>query len=1177
MARSLKVARESIKTVKLALARNAFPSQTALATELGLSRGTVASFLNGKPVDRLNFIEISEKLNLNWQAISCMETESGPEYILANPRRDWGDAPDVAVFFGRSGELATLQEWILRDKCRLVVLLGIGGIGKTALSVLVGKEIQHEFDYAIWRSLRNAPPLEDVLTELVRFLSQQKESLLPETTEGKLLRLMDYFRQRRCLVILDNAESILLGDQTSNAGSEQGTDQRADRRAGQYRSGYEDYGELIARAGESQHRSCLMLTSREKPKELAALEGETLPARSLQLQGLEDSEGCEIFKTKGLSPGSFAEGGRELIRRCCGNPLALKIAATTIKELYDGDIDEFLSQESVAFDGIRDLLDEQFDRLSELQQQMMYWLAIAREPISTLELREQLVPPVPRRQFMEGLKSLVARSLIETSEAAFTLQAMVMEYTSDRLIELFGGEIATGDIALFNSHPLIQATAKDYIRETQVRLILKPVADSAVNLEARLGELLEKLRERSDLPPGYAAGNILNLLCHLKPTLSGYDFSKLTVWQAFLQQANLHDVNFAGADLSKSVFVDTISSIFSVAFSPDGDLLATGDDSGEVRLWQATDGKPVMTLNGHTSWVNSLSFSPDGQTLASGSNDLTIRLWNISTSECLNVWQAHDYVVRTVAFSPDGLTIASSGFDDAVKLWDVRTAKLIKAFIGHTNAVHSVAFNPEGTIIASSSSDLTIKLWSISTGECLRSLQDGAGWVRSVAFNPEGTILVSCGPDKTIKLWDVRTGDRLRILLGHSGRVTTAVFNSEGDIIGSGSNDNTIRVWDVRTGKCLHTLQGHSSRVTSIDFSSKSKLLVSGSLNNTVKIWDISKGECLKTVQGYNNSVRSVKFSSDGKILASGSDDRTAKLWDVSTGNCLRILRGHRDWIRSVVFSPDGQTLASSSGDTTVKLWNVSTSQSFKTLGNHKSNVRSVAFSPDAASIAICSQDKTVKLWSLSTEKLLKAFEGHASIVKTVSFSPNGRIIASGGEDKTIKLWDAITGQCMKTLSGHKRSVVSLCFLGINSTTLVSASYDGTIKLWDSDTGECLKTLDCHSGAIEDIALSPDGSILASAGNETVVRLWNIKTGECLKTLQGHSRWVFSVAFSPDGNLLASGSEDETIKLWDVKSRECLKTLRAPRPYEGTNISGVAGIGEAQRATLRALGAVEIR
>ena len=237
------------------------------------------------------------------------------------------------------------------------------------------------------------------------------------------------------------------------------------------------------------------------------------------------------------------------------------------------------------------------------------------------------------------------------------------------------------------------------------------------------------MRKEFPQEPGYAAGNILNLLRQLKTDLTGYDFSDLTVWQAYLQGVNLHDVNFARADLSKSAFTETFGSIMSVVFSPDGKLLATGGDAAEVRLWQVADGKPLLTYRGHTHWVLSIAFSPDGQTLASSSNDQTVKLWDVNTGQCLRTLHGHTNWVWSVAFSPDGRTLASASFDRTIRLWDVSSGQPLRTLEGHTNSVRSIAFSLSDVtgempvLLASSSDDQTVRLWDIRTGECLRTLQ----------------------------------------------------------------------------------------------------------------------------------------------------------------------------------------------------------------------------------------------------------------------------------------------------------------------------------------------------------------------------------------------------------------------------------------------------------------------
>ncbi len=388
----------------------------------------------------------------------------------ANRCQDWGEAIDVSAFFGRTAELHQLEQWVVQDRCRLVAILGMGGIGKTALSVKLAEQVQDEFDYLIWRSLRNAPPVKELLAEVILFLSDRhppnsplarggEGGFLPDTEDGQISRLMEYLRSQRCLLILDNAESIL----------------RSGERAGRYREGYEGYGQLLRRVGDERHQSVVVLTSREKPIGLSHCEGETLPVRSLQLKGLPAAEGEKILKAKGLVDAK--DESQKLVEHYAGNPLALKIAATTIQSLFNGDVSGFLEQGTGVFDEIWDLLDQQFNRLSALEKQVMRWLAINREWVTLPQLREDIVPTVSHRELLDALASLQRRSLIESSAFGFTQQPVVMEYVTERLINQFTREITTKEIAPFKSYAQIGAQAKDYLPEAQTCLLPNPVMD----------------------------------------------------------------------------------------------------------------------------------------------------------------------------------------------------------------------------------------------------------------------------------------------------------------------------------------------------------------------------------------------------------------------------------------------------------------------------------------------------------------------------------------------------------------------------------------------------------------------------------------------------------------------------------------------------------------------------
>ncbi|MEO1096029.1 MAG: NB-ARC domain-containing protein [Cyanobacteria bacterium J06638_28] len=424
---------------------------------------------------------------------------------LTHPRKrssakiDWGEKPDTAIFFGRAEELVTLNDWVMAEQCRVVTLLGIGGIGKTSLAAKLADQIYDQFDYVIWRSLREAPPLEEILVRLIQFLSDQQETEinLPTRLGERIIRLLHYLRAHRCLLVLDNLESILQAES-----------------AGHFRDGYEGYGELIHRIGEAEHQSCLLLTSRECPRELAPMAGDRLPVRLLSIAGIDTEAGREILKAKGLELDATDAQGQELIHRYSGNPQALHLVATAIQREFLGDVDDFLKEEGAAVEDVRSLLDQHMTRLAPLERSILFWLAINREPVGLDELMEDLLPPVTKREVRSALRGLSDRYLIEAVGKQFTLQNVIMEFATERFVEQVSKELKIQQFDLFHTHALIKATSKDYVRETQSRLILKAILDSITNLKKSIDESLKTIRNCSDWLSGYAAGNSLNVISH---------------------------------------------------------------------------------------------------------------------------------------------------------------------------------------------------------------------------------------------------------------------------------------------------------------------------------------------------------------------------------------------------------------------------------------------------------------------------------------------------------------------------------------------------------------------------------------------------------------------------------------------------------------------------------------
>jgi WD40 repeat protein len=1128
---------------------------------LAVSIATWKRFLQGKtPIKNNTFKAFCQVLGLNWEEV-VDNNPSQSTTLAISSSQDWGDARIVSYCYGRTQELGTLEKWI-EDKCQLILLLGEGGIGKTTLSIELAKQIQNNFDYIIWRSLEKSPPVEKILADAIKFFSNQQETTLPETLEDQITRLISYLESSRCLLILDNAESIL------QSGSH----------IGQYLEGYQGYGDLLRRIAQSSHQSCLVITSREKPEAIDLMAKQTPIIQLLVLDPLNVEDGKKIFSNFGEFLGSESEW-ISVVEHYAGNPSALEVvAANATNKILSELVEDFNSGQS--FDVITNLWQSQFNRCSDSEKQIMYWLAINYESVLKREIIEDIIISRIQQKLQQSLGSLQRRSLIKNTELGYTQLPVLKEYIIHRLIDELCQEIKTEQIEILNSYSLCKATSKDYIRETQVRQIITPLLERLLlelggkrNVENKLKQIISNCQQQSPQAPGYLGGNILNLLCQLETDLTNYDFSDLTICQAYLNGVNLHQVNFANSDLSKSVFSEPLGSILSVAFSSDGKFWATGDADKNIYIWRVEDSQLITTCEGHTNWVRSVVFHPQKQILASGSDDRTVKLWDINTGQCLATLQGHTDRVWSVAFSHDGkiLASASDNADRTVRLWDVDdvdSPQFLRT-LPHSYWVVKVAFNTQGTVLASGSANQTVKLWDVQTGECDTTWQNLQHPVRSIDFSPDGETLATGTDGKLVRLLDIKTGNCLKEFLGHDGRVWSVAFSPDGQTLASGDH-LTVKLWNIENGKLLLTLPESDRRIRTIAFSPNGETLITGSDDQSVRLWDVRKGESLKTIYGYTQRVWSVAFSPDGKTLVSGSDDRTVKLWDIETEK-FKILGIATKRVQSVAFHPQGTKIASGGNDGRVQLWDIGTGNCFTFPEKHKDWICLVAFNTEGTRLISTGDDRRIKIWDANTGHCLENYE-HPHWIRSLAISPDGENIAIGSDATILQIWNIQTKQLLD-IGKHQKGVYAVAW-SPDGKIIASGSDDLTIKLWDSNTHECLRTLEGHRQPIRSVVFSPNSSLVASGSDDCTIKLWDVKSGACLKTFTEHKNTVRSVAFSADGLMLASGSEDETIKLWNIETLTYIKTLKAERLYEGINIAGVTGITNDRKDTLKVLGAV---
>ena len=1090
------------------------------------------------------------------------------------PRVDWGEALAATSFYGRLEELATLQRWVVKERCRVVSVLGLGGIGKSALVVHLMHQVAPHFEVVIWRSLRDAPTIDSLLDDCLQVLAPQSLGELSISLEQRLSLLLEYMRRTRVLFVLDNLEAVLA----------EGMD------AGRMRAGYQGYARLLRQVSEADHQSCLLLTSREKPGDLVSLEGSQEPIRTLRLARLDD-DACRQLLVRKDVVGSAADYTR-LIEAYGGNPLALNIVAQTIVDLFAGQIAPFLEQGEVIFGGIRDLLAQQFTRLSATEQTLLLWLAIVREPVSLEHLLALLVTPLSRAEMLEAIEALYRRSLVERGQhpGSFTLQSVVLEYATGLFIAEAAGEIAHGQLVRLIEHGLELAMVKEYVRQTQQRLLVAPllahvraVYSGRVAVEAELLSRLDELRTREVDAQGYGPTNLLALLREQRGHLGGLDLSRLAMRGAYLQGVEMHDATLAGATLSETVFNEAFDIPWAVAISQSGRDFAVGSRRGEVRVWREEGTILHLAWQAHTDTVRALAFSPDGYTLATGSWDGSIKVWDIESGTLLwTSWFTDN--IECVAFAPDGRTLASGGDDATVQLWDTHTGAHCQTLSEMSGPVFGLAWSPDGCLLASGGVDGDIRLWELQGAQSetsARRLSGHANWVLGLAFAPDSSRLASASWDRTVKVWDVASGRVLQTLEAHTDRVRAVAWSPDGRLLASCGFDSTIWLWESYQSSYRIGLHGHTAGVYALAFTPESRSLLSGSEDGTVRLWEVEHGQCVHILQGYAVSLYDVAWSPDGTRLASCGSDTQATIWEVQGSTSPRLLRGHRSLVFGVAWSPDGRWLASCGLDNAVRLWDATAGETRHVLRDpdHANTLFfDVAWSPDGTQFASASYQHGVHVWEFPSGTRRWVSRGQPTRIRRVAWSPDGTQLASCGDDGSVCLWEASDGRLRARLEGHTGMVMSVAW-SPDGTRLASAGGGragrGELTVWEVSTGERLHAWSEPSAVVNAVAWSPAEERLLSGGSDGNIRWWDTQSGECLRVQKGHQGAIQSLSVSPDVRKLASCGDDNAIQLWDLQSGEHLRILRHDRPYERLNISGVKGLTPAQKATLRALGAIE--
>lgn len=625
--------------------------------------------------------------------------------------------------------------------------------------------------------------------------------------------------------------------------------------------------------------------------------------------------------------------------------------------------------------------------------------------------------------------------------------------------------------------------------------------------------------------------------------------------------------------------------VTSLAFSADGVTLA-GGSNGNLILWDWREGNEIKKFKGNE--FSSVAFYPNGKILAGSIDSKTVNVWDVSSGQITWSLRSRTSEVELFAVSPDNKLIAWADNRETIKLVDLQSGQLLKTITGHKKDITSIIFSPDSNFLATGSLDKTIKIWDVKSGLEIKTFNGHSNPVTALSFSSNGEVLASGSLDKTVKIWDTATGLELKTIkiqeLNQKGAyIKTLEFSSDSKTLASvtggvyieknGENDNKIIVWNVETGNKLRTFNGDS---TSVAFSTNGKTIASADTAGKVELWDLTNGSLLKTLKREISISREV-FSPDASTIALAGADNKIRLWDVEKEQVIKILEGHSKSIKSLAFSSDGQKLVTGSSDDTIKIWNTLSGQLITTLKGHVDEISAVTISADGATLASESRRGTINIWNVETGQIINTIEDpylHSSIKASLVFSPDGKVLASSrGKDTnkdltddvfSINLWSVADGKLIKTFAGNDSHVVALAFSTNGKILASSGAFDKTVKLWDVETGQTLKILKSDaSGILQAIAFSPDGEMIAHSDiiySDT--KIWGVKNGQLLRTFSGKGA---AIAFSVDSKKLNIAYEN--LKQFDLNSGQLIKQNELRRITIGSvkfinNDTQIVGLGK---------------
>lgn len=543
-----------------------------------------------------------------------------------------------------------------------------------------------------------------------------------------------------------------------------------------------------------------------------------------------------------------------------------------------------------------------------------------------------------------------------------------------------------------------------------------------------------------------------------------------------------------------------VGDALALALRPDGEVVATGNRDGTVRLWEAASGRALgAPLDGHDAAVEALAFSPDGRWLVSASDDETLRRWDLADPAAVPSSQllgTTGGIVWAAAVSADGTTVASGSLDGTVRLWDLQEAEQLGEPLLEDQGltIDALTISPDGALLLAGAGPGQGEVWAWSLPE------------RDEAFDP---------------------------FIAHDSFLSGLAVDPAGETFATAGSDGRIRLWGAATADLIaEPFEGHTGDLRGVQFSPDGRLLLAGDEQGRVRAWSTADQEELPaTVSGHDGQVLKTALSGTGDVLATLGFDHTVRIWTRGEDELGTVLDGHEQGAFGLAVSPDGDVVATGDGTGAIRVFSTETGELLAgPMTDHTSAVWALDVSPDGATVASGGADGTVLVHDLGSGDVVARADGHDGAVTVARF--HGDLLITGGDDGLVRTWDADGRAAGEPLGPHRGGVTDMAW-GPDGILAVS-DREGNVKLWRPDDGVRVgSSLPTDGNTVWSVDWSRDGALLALASADENVTLAT-PSGESTASLTPHPGGATGVAFLADDATAVSASRDGAIRLWDV-------------------------------------------